>query len=97
MKTYYVYIIKCSDNTYYTGITNDLQRRFIEHQSGENENSYTFKRRPLQLVYYSEFSDVNTAIAKEKQIKKWSRKKKEALIKENYERLTLLSKKNWNR
>lgn len=90
-------MIKCSDNTYYTGITNDVQRRFIEHQSGENESPYTFKRRPLQLVYYSEFSDVNNAIAKEKQIKKWSRKKKEALIKENYEQLTLLSKKNWNK
>jgi putative endonuclease len=90
---YYVYILKCSDKSYYTGVTNNLQRRFMEHQSGVDSGSYTFTRRPLQLVFFAEFSDIELAIAKEKQIKSWSRRKKEALINENFDALTLLSKK----
>ncbi|WP_439129983.1 GIY-YIG nuclease family protein, partial [Polaribacter sp.] len=47
MKTYFVYILKCSDNLLYTGITNNIERRFNEHQKGLNKNCFTFKRRPL--------------------------------------------------
>jgi putative endonuclease len=90
---YYVYILKCSDNSYYTGVTNNLQKRFMEHQSGRDSASYTFTRRPVQLVFFAEFSDIEIAIAKEKQIKRWSKRKKEALINENFDALTLLSKK----
>jgi len=75
MKIYYVYILECSDNTYYTGITSSLTNRFESHQSGSYEGSYTSSRRPVKLVYYCEFTDVNIAIETEKQIKKWSRAK----------------------
>ena len=92
---YFVYLLKCSDNTFYTGVTNDVYRRFLEHQNGENSSSYTYKRRPVQLVYFEAFSNINSAIEKEKQIKKWSKAKKEALINEKFELLPELSKKKF--
>ena len=95
--TYFVYILKCSDGTYYTGITNNVERRFLEHQSGEDINSYTHKRRPVKLMFYAEFSNIEFAIEKEKQIKKWSSHKKEALISGQFELLTDLSKKKFKK
>jgi putative endonuclease len=92
MKTYYVYILQCSDKTYYTGITNNLDRRIEEHISGFNKDSYTSKRRPVVLKFFTRFTDPNAAILFEKKIKKWSAKKKEALINEDYEKLVELSK-----
>lgn len=92
---YYVYILRCSDNTYYTGVTNDVVRRLSEHQEGKDSNSYTFKRKPVQLVFYTEFSNIEVAIEKEKQIKKWSKNKKEALIDGKYELLPNLAKKEF--
>ena len=91
MRTYYVYILKCSDNSYYVGITNDVENRFLEHQEGAHPRAYTFTRRPLELVYYTEFSDPGTAIEVEQQLKGWTRKKKEALINENWDTLKLLA------
>ena len=52
---YYVYILKCNDNTYYTGVTNNIHRRLEEHLAGEDKNSYTFKRRPIEFAFYTEF------------------------------------------
>jgi len=91
MKNYYVYILKCSDDTYYTGVTNNLNRRFAEHASGAIPGSYTHSRRPVEIVFYEEFNDINNAILLEKRIKGWSRKKKEALIKEDFNELVRLS------
>ena len=88
---YYVYIVECSDKSYYTGITNDLERRIEEHNLGNNTSSYTFKRRPVVLKYYAHFFDVNQAIVWEKKIKGWSRKKKEALVNNNTKELPFLS------
>jgi len=96
MKVSYVYILKCADNTYYTGITSRLEKRLIEHQQGKHIESYTYKRRPLKLVFYAEFTNINQAIATEKQVKKWSRSKKEALINGEFEKLPNLAKKNFN-
>lgn len=92
MKIYYVYIVKCSDNSYYIGFTNDLERRINEHNDGLNSESYTYTRKPVELVFYHEFNDVNQAIRFEKQVKGWSRKKKEAIINDNWDLLPLLSK-----
>lgn len=91
MKTMYVYIIECSDKTYYTGVTNNLEQRFQQHEEGINRSCYTYTRRPLKIVYYEMFNDPISAIAFEKQIKGWNRKKKEALINKNYELLPELS------
>ena len=91
-KIYYVYIIKCSDNSYYVGVTNNLQKRINEHNDGIDSMSYTFSRRPVKLVFNQEFIDVNYAIIFEKKLKGWSRAKKEALINNRFEDLPLLSK-----
>ncbi|MCJ8210706.1 GIY-YIG nuclease family protein [Mucilaginibacter sp. RS28] len=93
MYQYFVYILKCRDNSYYTGITNDLERRLHEHQTGLNNFAYTYNRRPVKLVFFERFIDINQAIAFEKQVKGWSRKKKEALIDQQWELLPELSRK----
>jgi putative endonuclease len=64
----------------------------IEHEQGENINCYTFKRRPVKLVFNEVFGDVNQAIAFEKQVKGWRRAKKEAIIDGNWDLLPELSK-----
>ena len=92
MKNYYVYIVKCFDDSYYTGITNNVERRIAEHNTGINKDCYTFSRRPVELMFCEYFIDPNQAIKFEKQIKGWSRKKKEAIIEGNWEKLKELSK-----
>ena len=96
MKLSYVYILKCSDNSYYTGITANLTRRISEHNIGKHKESYTHTRRPIKLVFYAEFTDINLAIQTEKQIKKWSRAKKEALINNEFDKLPNLAKKKFD-
>jgi len=95
MKVSYIYILKCSDNSYYTGVTTNLEQRFKQHQSGFYKGSFTYFRRPLSLVFYATFTNINLAIDKEKQIKKWSRAKKEALIDDRFEALPNLAKKKF--
>ncbi|MGV6861667.1 MAG: GIY-YIG nuclease family protein [Putridiphycobacter sp.] len=92
---YYVYILLCSDNTYYTGVTSNLNKRIDQHNSSYFENSYTSKRLPVRLVYYCEFIHIGDAIDKEKQIKKWSKAKKEALINGKFKLLPNLAKKQF--
>ena len=96
MKIYFVYILQCNDDSYYTGVTSNLSQRLFEHSSGKYENSYTHSRRPVDIVFYCEFTDIEIAIDKEKQIKKWSRAKKKALINGNYDELPNLSKKRFD-
>jgi len=95
MQVSYVYILKCADNTYYTGVTSNLEKRLIAHYIGKYEDSYTHHRRPVTLVFYCEFTDINIAFEKEKQLKKWSRSKKEALIRGDFEDLPNLAKKKF--
>jgi len=97
MKNSYVYILKCADNSYYTGVTANLQKRIVEHQSAKHPESYTAKRLPVELVFYAEFTDITIAIAREKQIKHWSKAKKEALISGKFDDLPNLAKKDFKR
>ena len=79
-KRYYTYILSNkNDTTLYIGVTNDLERRVAEHRSGTIPG-FTQKYNCHKLVYFEEYSDIDQAIAREKQLKKWSRQKKEALI-----------------
>lgn len=87
---YYVYILKCNDNSFYTGVTNDLDRRINEHNTGEIKG-FTSSRLPVKLVYSHRFTNIDDAIKFEKQVKGWSRKKKEALINNDIESLIKLS------
>lgn len=96
MKLSYVYILKCADGSYYTGVTSNLEQRLFRHNTAYYPESYTASRRPLELVFYCEFTDINLAIEKEKQIKKWSRAKKEALINGDFEALANLAKKRFS-
>jgi len=92
LREFFVYIVKCSDGLYYTGVTNDISRRIQEHNSGLNTKSFTFRRRPVDLVFYETFNDPYSAFRLEKQIKGWSRRKKEALINRDWDKLVELSK-----
>jgi len=78
--SYAIYILKCFDGTYYTGLTKDLDGRLLEHQTGTNPESYTFGRRPVELVWSVVTESYQEAFHWEHQIKGWSRSKKEALI-----------------
>jgi putative endonuclease len=95
MKRSYVYILKCFDNSYYTGVSSNLTQRLFQHETGFYPECYTASKRPVELVYYCEFTDINFAIDIEKKIKKWSRAKKEALINEEYDKLPNLAKKKF--
>ena len=88
-------MISCKDNTYYTGITSKLEERIEEHKDGLDSKSYTFPRRPLHLVYSLEFDHVKDAIGFEKQLKKWSKAKKEALINGDFDKLPNLARKKF--
>ena len=88
---YYVYIVQCSDGFYYTGFTNDLDRRIVEHNEGIDPTCFTYIRRPVILKYFEHFIEAAQGIAREKQLKGWSRKKKEALFQEDYKLLKKLS------
>ena len=79
MSAGYLYILECSDGTYYTGSTIDIELRLLQHQAGEG-SSYTKHRLPVKLIYLEEFLRVDEAFYREKQVQGWSRKKKEALI-----------------
>ena len=79
-REYHVYILRCSDGKYYVGVTNDVDRRVAEHQEGLDPDSFTHERRPVELMLVETFTDIHQAIAREKQLKGWGQKKKEALI-----------------
>ena len=95
MKLYYVYILECADKTFYTGVTSNLTKRLYEHRSGYHTSSYTYKRRPINLVFFTSFTEINYAIAFEKKIKKWSKVKKQALINSDFKKLPNLAKKKF--
>ena len=79
---YYVYILRCSDNSLYCGQTNNLERRIKEHNSDKFKSAkYTKGRRPVKLVYFEKNQTVNEALKREYEIKKLPKTKKEILVK----------------
>jgi tRNA/rRNA methyltransferase len=89
---FYAYLLRCSDGSYYAGHTDDLDARIAQHQAG-GMPGYTEKRLPVALVWSDRFPDRDSAFAAERQIKGWSRAKKEALIRGDWEALRALAKK----
>ncbi len=79
MKQYYVYIMTNQSGTLYTGVTNDLARRIYEHKQGKG-SQFTSRYRITKLLYFEETRDIHAALAREKQIKGWTRAKKLELI-----------------
>jgi putative endonuclease len=92
MRLFYVYILKCKDGSYYTGVTNNVDERVMQHNEGLLPSAYTYSRRPIELVWVEMLPDPTQAIALEKKIKGWSRRKKEALIKQDWDKLVEFSK-----
>ena len=90
MRPFFVYLLRCSDSSYYCGQTDDIASRLQQHSAGEI--GYTSTRKPLELVWQGEFETREGAIAFEQQIKGWSRAKKEALIAGDWEQIHVLAK-----
>ena len=82
----WAYMLRCSDGSFYVGCTTDLDARVGQHQGGE-QPGYTATRRPVELVWAEEFADVSDAIAAERRIKGWSRAKKDALTRGDWQRI----------
>lgn len=91
MERAWVYILECSDKSYYVGSTTDLEQRMFDHSTGLY-GGYTSSRLPVRLLWSHAFSDIRDAFAFERQIKKWSRAKKEALMRGDFDLLHLLSR-----
>ena len=89
--SFWVYILKCADGSYYTGHTDNLEKRISEHQAGITEG-YTSTRLPIRLVFSQECPTRLEALASERQIKGWSRKKKEAMIRGDWAEVSRLAK-----
>lgn len=77
---WFMYVVKCSDNSFYTGITTDINRRLNEHNTTSKGAKYTRSRRPVELVYWIDFKDRSTAAKAEARFKKLSRKEKEMIL-----------------
>jgi putative endonuclease len=89
----YLYILKCSDGSFYTGTTRaSLEIRLAQHND-KIFGGYTASRTPVELVYSEHFAEITDAIASERQIKGWSRAKKQALIDQRFDKLPELAKR----
>ncbi len=93
---FYVYILRCADHSFYVGFAQDLDSRVKAHNDGRGA-SYTFKRRPVRLVYSEAYQSEVEAVERERQLKRWSPAKKHALIQNDTERLKQLSKSRFRR
>jgi len=88
---FFVYVLRCADGSFYVGHTDNLEKRLEAHNQGVVPG-YTATRRPVHLVYCEDFPSRADAFARERQIKGWSRRKKEALIQGDWERLKELAR-----
>lgn len=89
---FWVYLLRCADDSYYTGHTDNLEARVWQHQQG-TVDSYTSTRRPIALAYSEQFASRIAALERERQIKGWSRAKKEALIRGDWQSVRRLARK----
>ena len=88
--SFWVYILRCRDNSFYAGHTDNLEARLASHQAGLVDN-YTQRRRPVELVFCEKFATRIEALERERQIKGWTRAKKQALIDGDWDRLRFLA------
>ena len=93
--SFWTYILKCADGSYYTGHTDDLDRRVAEHHSGHLRDCYTFRKRPLELVWSENFQTRLDALEAERKIKGWTKSKKAALVKGDFAAIQRLAKKDF--
>jgi putative endonuclease len=91
----WAYILRCSDGTYYVGSTTDLELRVWQHNSDDQGALYTRSRRPVVLVWAAEFGSIAEAFSFEKRVQGWSRAKREALIRGDFDALPSLASRSW--
>ena len=91
---FWVYMLRCADNSFYVGHTDDLERRYGQHVEGTFQG-YTHRRRPVKLVYSAELATREEALETERRIKGWSRAKKAALIEDDWETISALARKKF--
>lgn len=89
---FWIYLLRCADGSYYAGHTDDLARRLAQHHDGSVRHCYTSRRRPVVLVYSEAFATREEALAAERQVKGWSRRKKEALIQGDWAQIRRLAR-----
>jgi predicted GIY-YIG superfamily endonuclease len=89
---FWLYMLQCADQSYYIGHTDGLEKRISEHESGELRG-YTSTRRPVRVVFTQEFPSREEALAAELQIKGWNRKKKQALISDDWAKISALARR----
>jgi putative endonuclease len=89
----YAYIVRCSDGSYYVGSTVNLEERVRQHNDPRLGAAYTRKRRPVTLVWAGDFATISEAFTFEKQVQGWSRRKREALIRGDFDALPGLSRR----
>ena len=91
MQPFWVYVLRCNDGSYYTGHTDNLEVRVAQHVAGTIISCHTYSRRPVALVFSQDFPTREEALAAERQIKGWSRKKKEAMIRGDWPEVSRLA------
>jgi len=92
MNTFFIYILKCNDGSYYTGHTDNLAERLVQHQRAFYPYCYTASRLPIELLHQQSFYSREEALLVEQQIKGWNRKKKQALINNDWDEISKLAK-----
>jgi len=90
--SFWVYMLRCRDGSFYTGHTDNLETRVAQHVSGDIRECYTFRRRPVELVFSQEFCTRAEALAAERQIKGWSRGKKAAMTRGDWREVSRLAR-----
>ena len=90
--SFWVYMLRCSDGSYYTGHTDNLENRIAQHTASAIPGCYAFSRQPLVVVFSQEFPTREEALASEQQIKGWSREKKEAMIDGDWAEISRLAR-----
>ena len=85
LKRYFVYMLECADGSYYTGLTTSLEKRLAEHEAGIDPYAYTYSRQPVKLIWSQVFATEHEAFTAERQLKGWSRAKKQALSKGDWD------------
>lgn len=95
MNEFYVYMLLCGDGTYYVGQTDNIEKRMNEHISKTSPTSYTSKRMPIKLVFVQTCVSRDEAFTLEQKIKRWSHKKKQALIVSDWNTISQLAKKQF--
>jgi predicted GIY-YIG superfamily endonuclease len=94
---FFVYMLKCADDSFYVGHTDNLETRLARHDQGYFPSCYTFARRPVQYIYSQEFETRDEALSMEKRIKGWSRAKKSALAKHDWAEISRISQFKYGR